>query len=738
MTTLNHYLIALGVVSAVALSGCGGGGGPGDPRLDIPSSGGGGAVQGDQQEFCQTDAFQFAVTEFVPKDGASNVAVNSSVRITFNNDVDASSVGNNVRLLINGANEIALESGSPSVVGKSIVLNPMGDLNANANYTIQALSGLRAKCSGSTAKTLGSTQSASFTTGDARDTTGPEVTAASPQNGETLAATDSNILVEFNEAIDPGSVTASNFVVTELDINGNPVGTVSGAINPVGNSIEFDPSANLNGQTYYTVTVGTTVTDLAGNPLEPSEYTFTFRTGGLVLALNDGVVSQIPALGDGLNTVGGTLLEPLGFGDSSDGLSSLDNALLLQVPLTDAVASAAPSASSFGGFNTTTVNGTTFPEFNSAAVAVCDPASVTDFAPGVDCTLALDLGLDRSQLEGLADAFTGGDITQVPALLQTLTTAIANQDPSSLPPELSSLLDFNNGFDVNLRLVDDNGLPVPDPVKSGLTTVLDALAQIPMLGTLFSQNDAQSLVDVGLLDGELLKVDLGAFASVGVLSGTQTLVGEDGVLNLGGMLFDTLADMIPFDPSSASPDDLPLIGDLLTLLDMSNLPDSGAGLSDAFNQALAQFFSLGDGFGGFDPATLPVLGDVIAMLDPSQLTSGDLPVIGQVLEEVTSRLDPSQLSGQDVPLIGDVLAALNPDNLNDANIPVIGDLVDQLMAAANGASSGDVPLVSDLQALIDGAASGDNPLNGLLDPTQLQDVPLLGDLFAGLGGLLGG
>lgn len=77
--------------------------------------------------------------------------------------------------------------------------------------------------------------------------------------------------MEFDEPIDPTSVNDTNFVVTELDDEGNEVGTVSGVLNVIGNSIEFTPDSDLNAQTFYKYSVGTSITDLAGNALTAGE-----------------------------------------------------------------------------------------------------------------------------------------------------------------------------------------------------------------------------------------------------------------------------------------------------------------------------------------------------------------------------------------------------------------------------------------------------------------------------------
>lgn len=794
MISKKRSLLSLAIASTVTLTACGGSSGPSDPRVNVPVD----EEKTDQELFCTTDSTVFAVTEFVPVDGATDVQLNSSARVTFNANIDPNSISGNLLLTQDGNPVVFTVAAS----GKSVVLDPMEDLTAGTDYVITAAEGLRADCGEyETEKYLGSEATAAFTTAGAGnlDTTPPTVTETSPLNAENLVATDSNILVAFDEAIDPGSVTDANFTVTKLDENGTPTETVAGVINPVGNSIEFDPTEDLNGQSYYSVTVSTGVTDLAGNGLE-SATTFTFRTGGLVVLLDDALISQIPVVGDALNDLGGALLSPLEIGEEQDGLAGLDNALLLQIPLLDTLTDAvADGLEGFEAPTTTTINEANFADFTSAAIAVCDPKSVTDATPAADCTVGLDLGLDLTQLATLADAFTNGDVSQVPELIQDIALALTNSDFDSLPSSLADILNANeifalgDGLGVDLQVLDDDGLPVPAQLEEALGEVLNALGQIPVIGDLVDQNDGLALAGVGLLEGELLGVDLGGLAHVSVLGGTEQLIGENGVLNLGGSLFETLLLLLPSElgeGGSLSPEDLPLLGDLVTLLDLSNL--QGLGLSDILMDALGSL-SLTDGdlplvgdllslldpgslegigaatallepvtellslSDGLNPADLPVVGELLSLLDPSELDEGELDTLAGLLEPLTSllqlpsdglpldnlplvgeilaQLDLTNLgNGDPLAILGEVLSLLDPSNLTDnealAGIPVIGDLVGELTQALGGSELTDLPLLGDLLGLLQGG--GDlipetgTPLDQL---AGLLDLSTLTDLL---------
>jgi len=738
MTMKSNSLLSLAIASALTLTACGGGGssGPKDPRLSFPGEN----SASEQEEFCNDQDSVFKVTEFVPADGATGVKVNASARVTFNANIDPDSIAGNLLLTNADSNPVTFVA-RPS--GKSVVIDPTENLDVSTSYTITASEGLRADCAVyETEKYLDEAASATFTTDDetggedgggddggdggdgSLDTTPPEVTASSPENGETLAPVDGNILVEFSEAIDPTSVNSDNFVVTEIGEDGVAIGAIEGVINPIGNTIEFDPTVNLDTYSYYRVTLVNNssvdaVTDLAGNELE-AQYTFTFRSGGLVVILNDEVVSKLGGLGDALNDVGGTLLEPLEFGEAEDGLDNLDNALMVKVPLVDALVGALTGLADAEA-PTTIVDGVEFADITSAAIGVCDPKSIDTSNPGaVDCAVALDLGLNLAQLTTLADAFTDGDVTGIPGLVQSLLSALTSGDLNDLPTALGNILSENgifavdDGLGVDLELVGDDSLPLPEPLEDALTGLLDTLGKLPLVGPLLDQNDGLALANVSLLEGELLRVDLGGLASIGILAGTERLIGENGILNLGGALFDTLLGLAPNgDSSGLGLTQLPLVGDLLGILDLSGLLGAD-----------------GEGGGvGLVGSLLDAVGDLLA-----------LPV------GLLSSLGLDQL-----PLVGDILGLLSPEALSGddaaAGLPLVGDLLTQLTGLLSGLGLDQLPLVGDLLALLTGGNTGGDAatdgLGGLLDlgglTGALTSLPLVGDLLNGLlGGLLGG
>jgi hypothetical protein len=122
---------------------------------------------------------------------------------------------------------------------------------------------------------MASTKTWDFTT--IQDTGAPTVTAMSPTSGSTGVATNATIRATFSEAMNEASVEASGrFTVRVTSSGANVAGTVVYA----NNVATFTPSSPLAGNTNYSVTLSSSMTDTAGNALTlPGNWTFTTVSG---------------------------------------------------------------------------------------------------------------------------------------------------------------------------------------------------------------------------------------------------------------------------------------------------------------------------------------------------------------------------------------------------------------------------------------------------------------------------
>ena len=131
----------------------------------------------------------------------------------------------------------------------------------------------------------------SFTTGAAPDTTAPTVSSTDPANGATGVALNKQVAATFSESMNPLTITAANFTLTQ--------GTtpVSGAVTYVGVTATFTPASSLAASTEYTATITTGAKDLAGNALAVDKV-WSFTTGTAPDTTAPTVSSTDPANGD--------------------------------------------------------------------------------------------------------------------------------------------------------------------------------------------------------------------------------------------------------------------------------------------------------------------------------------------------------------------------------------------------------------------------------------------------------
>ena len=104
------------------------------------------------------------------------------------------------------------------------------------------------------------------------DTTAPTVISTIPVNAATDVAINSNIGATFSTAMDPETMTATSVTLKQ------GATAVAGSISYSGNTVTFNPTANLAYNTEYTATITIIATDEAGNALEANKvWSFTTR-----------------------------------------------------------------------------------------------------------------------------------------------------------------------------------------------------------------------------------------------------------------------------------------------------------------------------------------------------------------------------------------------------------------------------------------------------------------------------
>jgi len=197
-----------------------------------------------------------------PAPGASGVARNVSVTATFSEFVVGVS-GQSFTLTDSKGHEVAATvSYSDSTL--TATLRPKALLAAHMTYRASLTNAI----TDWNGNRLGS-RSWTFTT--AADATPPRVIARNPPANATGVPSYTFVQATFSEAVQ--GVSGTTFVVAEQQTGQVQSGTVT--YDPGSETATFSASFGLNSNTAYTVTLLAGISDLAGNPLAKTTWTFT-------------------------------------------------------------------------------------------------------------------------------------------------------------------------------------------------------------------------------------------------------------------------------------------------------------------------------------------------------------------------------------------------------------------------------------------------------------------------------
>jgi hypothetical protein len=235
------------------MAGCGGGGGDG---------GGGGGTP--------PDTTTPTVSSTTPPDGATEVAVNTTVSATFSEAMDPATVSTTTFTLSGSGGAV---SGTVSYSGATATFTPSASLTDATTYTATITTGAK----DAAGNALSSNYTWSFTTaatgggGGSSDTTPPTVLSTLPGDGASQVAIHAPMSATFSETMDVATLTGATFTLS------GPGGAVSGTVSYNNSAATFTPSAHLTPNTPYTATITMGATDAAGNPLT-ADHSWSFTT----------------------------------------------------------------------------------------------------------------------------------------------------------------------------------------------------------------------------------------------------------------------------------------------------------------------------------------------------------------------------------------------------------------------------------------------------------------------------
>ena len=215
-----------------------------------------------------------------PVNLATNVSLNVIPTATFSELMDPSTINATSFTLKQGVNTI---NGVVTYEGTTATFAPASSLTGNTLYTATIVNTVKDLAGNNMVNNYVWT----FTTGDALDITPPTVTSTIPANLATNVPTNVIPTATFSELMDPLTINASTFKISQ---GGTPI---SGVISYAGLVATFTPGSNFAANTVYTATITNNVEDLAGNAMV-NDYVWTFTTAAAADITPPNVISTFP------------------------------------------------------------------------------------------------------------------------------------------------------------------------------------------------------------------------------------------------------------------------------------------------------------------------------------------------------------------------------------------------------------------------------------------------------------
>jgi len=218
-----------------------------------------------------------------PAIGATGVPINTSVAVTFSEQMNVSTLNTSTITLTQAGSNIA---GTVTASGANAIFTPSSRLASNSTFTATVTTGAQ----NAAGLALAANFVWTFTTGATADTTAPTVTFTNPAAGATGVPLNSTVAATFSEAMNPLTLNTTTFTLA----TGSTM--VAGSVGYAGDIATFTPGAALEAGTTYTATVTTAATDLVGNALA-SNFVWSFTTGCCPDTTAPTVISEFPVAG---------------------------------------------------------------------------------------------------------------------------------------------------------------------------------------------------------------------------------------------------------------------------------------------------------------------------------------------------------------------------------------------------------------------------------------------------------
>ena len=246
------------------------------------------ALSASSATFTVTDSADPILSSSSPADEATAIAVDSNIVLTFNEAVDADSGNIIIVKSSDGSTVEAIDVTGSQVSGSGsteITINPSVTLDEQTAYHLTIDETAFDDSSSNSYAGISDATTINFTTADG---TAPTI-IFNPADGDTGVGRDSNINIEFNEAVvntNTSEITNSNIAslitLKDSNLNGSDL-EFTATIDTDKKIITIDPNNNFSlGQTVYVSILA--VEDASANETSLSSSTFTVTTTGAAIA----------------------------------------------------------------------------------------------------------------------------------------------------------------------------------------------------------------------------------------------------------------------------------------------------------------------------------------------------------------------------------------------------------------------------------------------------------------------
>ncbi len=213
---------------------------------------------------------------------ATGVSVSGNITANFSETMALLTITTTTFTLTQGVTPVL---GAVSYNGTTATFDPNANLAFNTVYTATLTVG----ATDLAGNPLAAPVVWAFTTAASPDVTPPTVVTVSPASGALDVAVGGNITATFSEPMNSATI-GSSFMLMQGAVH------ITGVVSYAGNTLTFNPSADLAGGATFTATIFTTAEDLASNNLA-ADFVWSFITEVPPDATPPTVTSTVPTNG---------------------------------------------------------------------------------------------------------------------------------------------------------------------------------------------------------------------------------------------------------------------------------------------------------------------------------------------------------------------------------------------------------------------------------------------------------